>query len=748
MKYSNLWYVHWRNDTGWYYGKVLNENPIFYAANLAKLTPQIKKAFQKEEMELLDIEGEPECKQVCISLLHSHTDRSNKYSLPFSVELNISAIIYRIKKIPFYYCELPYLSIIFTFDRFDKFEQLARYYVSSHFQDLSIQEWLQYCENKSIHLEKIKIRLPDNSINQDIEKESELFEDFTGIVDRIPKGLIFKKSSSLLPTIAWNRENEILAIKEDIIHHKNFIILGDKGSGKSIILQNAIERAYRQDEKIKVFKTDPKKLISRSKYLGEWQQECESLIEQIVESDYQIILYMENFTELLHTGGNEIVDSVAAYLYTFIQNKQLVLLAELTLSEYERAYFQFPSFMELFATFRLETMDRRQTFHVMEAYGQELKQKNEIQFDAKVLEESYRLVDKYIHNESQPGKMIRFMSDCANAKMEEVNKQISIADIHQLFQEKTGLPKILFDDKMKLANDELEEYFQKKIVSQDAAIDELSSIIHVFKTGLNDPKKPISSLLFSGPTGVGKTASVKALANYFFGHGQSEGPLFRLDMSEFQDPGQIKRLVGDDPNHASPFIHHVRAHHFSVILFDEIEKADPSFFDVLMAILDEGIFSDSRGQQVNLKSSIIIMTTNLGSEKKSVVGFGESTPDYSLSIRKFFRPEFINRIDKIVFFNSLNQESIRKIVEIELEQINKRHGIRSRNVEIQYSEPLKDWLAKKGYHPLYGARPLKRFIEQTLITSLSRFFLKEENCHNNTLVVDRDKEALLIKTLS
>jgi len=252
-------------------------------------------------------------------------------------------------------------------------------------------------------------------------------------------------------------------------------------------------------------------------------------------------------------------------------------------------------------------------------------------------------------------------------------------------------------------------------------------------------------MIFAGPTGVGKTASAKALADYFFGIGQQRSPLIRIDMSEFQHAGQIARFIGAGKE-VGKLVQEIRERPFSVLLLDEVEKADPAIFDAFLTVLDEGMLVDAFGRITNFRNTIIIMTTNLGASNRQSIGFGDGMPDeaaYQSAIGKYFRPEFVNRIDSVVMFNALNATDIRTITVKELNDLKQREGFVKFNLDLEYSENLLTHLATVGFDPRYGARPLQRAIEREIVSPLANWLL-ENKVKNKKLKLDYSNDKLII----
>ena len=337
------------------------------------------------------------------------------------------------------------------------------------------------------------------------------------------------------------------------------------------------------------------------------------------------------------------------------------------------------------------------------------------------------------------------------AKLQNKNileeKQVSDSDIANVISVWTGIPisKILESEKKTLLN--LDKILHKRIIGQSYAISSISSVIKRARTGVNDPKKPIGSFLFVGPTGVGKTELAKTLAEYLF---NDEKELLTFDMSEFTEKHSISKLIGSPPGfvgfeEGGRLTKEVRQRSFKVILFDEIEKANPEIFNLFLQILDEGRLIDGQGNYTDFKNTIIILTSNLGSNflqessnplnaKKKVVKI----------IKDFFKPEFLNRLDDIIVFDSLNKKEIALIINNELQILQNR--LRKKNINLDFCESIFNYLLNKGYSTEYGARPIKRMIEKEIGSLIADSLIRKDIKENEfMLVVYKDAEIKLSK---
>ncbi|MEU3633260.1 ATP-dependent Clp protease ATP-binding subunit [Streptomyces fradiae] len=313
--------------------------------------------------------------------------------------------------------------------------------------------------------------------------------------------------------------------------------------------------------------------------------------------------------------------------------------------------------------------------------------------------------------------------------------EVTGEDIAQVVSRQTGIPvsRLTQEEKERLLG--LERHLRERVIGQDEAVAAVSEAVLRSRAGLADPRRPIGSFLFLGPTGVGKTELARALADALFG---SEERMVRLDMSEFQERHTVSRLVGAPPGYvgheeAGQLTEAVRRHPYSLLLLDEVEKAHPDVFNILLQVLDDGRLTDAQGRTVDFKNTVIVMTSNLGSEAigsgRGVLGFGaEAAGDEQAArdrmlrpLREHFRPEFLNRIDEIVIFRRLAEAQLRQITDLLLEETRRR--MRAQHVAVEFTPEAVDWLARRGYEPEYGARPLRRTIQREVDNELSRLLL-------------------------
>ena len=351
-----------------------------------------------------------------------------------------------------------------------------------------------------------------------------------------------------------------------------------------------------------------------------------------------------------------------------------------------------------------------------------------------------------------------------NAKLKKLqssrrilHEEVTEQDIAKVVAKWTSIPlsRMLEEEAAKLGR--IEEELKKRVVGQDDAIQKISDAIKRSRVGIADPGRPIGSFLFLGPTGVGKTELTKALAGFLF---DDEKALIRVDMSEYMEKFAVSKLIGAPPGYvgyeeSGNLTEMVRHRPYSVILFDEIEKAHPEVFNILLQVLDDGRLTDSKGRVVNFKNTVIIMTSNIGGEfvdKMQTIGFGsgEVIDQYNLAkdkimerLKDYFRPEFLNRLDDIVMFDILSPEALRNIVSIQVDKLRER--LSTKDITIAVSNDALAYMSKMGYNPQYGARPLRRLIQDKILTPVASTIIKERMMQGGIVTVGMKGDEITIK---
>jgi ATP-dependent Clp protease ATP-binding subunit ClpB len=323
-----------------------------------------------------------------------------------------------------------------------------------------------------------------------------------------------------------------------------------------------------------------------------------------------------------------------------------------------------------------------------------------------------------------------------------VKEEVTADDIADVVSRWTGIPvsRMLQSEREKLLH--LEEELHKRVVGQDVAITAVADAVRRSRAGLQDPKRPIGSFIFLGPTGVGKTELAKALADYLF---NDEAMMTRIDMSEYQEKFSVSRLVGAPPGYVGyeeggQLTEAVRRKPYSVVLFDEIEKAHPDVFNILLQVLDDGRLTDNKGRVVNFKNTLIIMTSNLLPDKTTAEGDSRQASLRAGLVRLGLRPEFLNRVDDIIEFQPLREEEIRQIVRLQVEGIVRQ--ISNEGITLHVDDDAIALIAREGYDPQFGARPVKRALQRMLLNDLSRAILGGQLDRSRPIKVSADGERL------
>jgi hypothetical protein len=367
----------------------------------------------------------------------------------------------------------------------------------------------------------------------------------------------------------------------------------------------------------------------------------------------------------------------------------------------------------------------------------------QLAIDASVIRELMTLCHRFLPSDRGPGQVLRLLQQIADYQREKlaINEPelIDQAFVEKVFSIYSGLPRFVVSRSMTLPASEIRQWFRERIIGQERAIEAVVEVITLFKAGLHDPSRPIGTLLFVGPTGVGKTELAKALAKYLFG---GESRLLRFDLSEFKDYHAFQMLVGDPdrPTQPARLLDPVRAQPFQVILFDEIEKAHPNVWDMLLQLLDEGHVSPPNGARANFRNTIVIATSNVGSQEalKKSIGFVSSAPQ-SIPIKALesvFRPELLNRFQHIVTFDGLTRDNVRRIARREIQLLLAREGIASRNLAVEVGEDVLDALVETGFDPEYGARALKRQVQQRVLFPVAGRLMETEVAPGSILKLD------------
>ncbi len=550
--------------------------------------------------------------------------------------------------------------------------------------------------------------------------------------------------------VAFGREEE-LGQMERILKgrfSRNLLLVGASGTGKTALVQELVRRRKTLDITSEIWESTASILIKELTTDTGWQDNLSLLLKELtLKGD---ILYVRNLAELFEVGryeGNAV--SVAEYMRSAIGRGEVTLIGECTSEERARIELRSPGFLAFFQTVELAEPKKDLEGIILQKM-KSLAGQRRMDIDPEAVQEIIRLQRRFSPYSGMPGRPIRFLEGILLAKSDqpilpkkkknkgesqaaEPNGEAALPHpqatinrdlVLKQFCEESGLPPFMVDPTIPMDVSALRKSFNANVFGQERAVDAVVDMLATVKTALTRTGKPIASFLFAGPTGVGKTELAKVLATTMFG---SRERMLRFDMSEYSSPWSVMRLIGESYHSEGLLTSAVRRDPFCVLLFDEIEKADPKFYELLLQILSEGRLSDSRGRVVNFCSAIIIMTTNIGAANlhrnriswKKELGEKDVTQHFTSAIEQHFRPELYNRIDAIVAFAPLDQATVRNVVEREIDLLRKREGIRFRHVDLNIDEAVYQHLAEVGYEARFGARYLQRAIRERLSVPLA-----------------------------
>jgi ATP-dependent Clp protease ATP-binding subunit ClpC len=548
----------------------------------------------------------------------------------------------------------------------------------------------------------------------------------------------------------------------------SLLLVGPSGVGKSTWVRQLArqlstwQRDDAHDRVPRLWATSADRIIAGMQYLGQWEQRCLEMIDELSqEGDY---LYVDRLSDILRVRGQD-HSSIGDLLAGPLRAGEISLIAECSAHEYERCRRTHPGFVDSFHVIRMEPPEAARMPALLQQY--QMRKRADVIWSAAGLRQLVAHLDFFRRDIAFPGKGFRFL-DWYNQAAEgavalpEVEgadvsaptpptpggKMLSAADASEAFSRYSGLPVRLIADEVVLGEGAIAAELAREVIGQDGACQQAARVLARFKAGLNDPERPCGSLFFVGPTGVGKTELAKALTRMMFG---DEGRMIRLDMSEFMLPGSAQRLLWTGRGVKS-LVEQVRQQPLTLILLDEIEKAHGEVFDLLLGALGEGRLTDDSGRLVDLRMALIVMTSNLGVRRGGGLGFDEQSAsgattqaahDLMVSVRQHFRPEFFNRMDQVVPFGALTEQDLLKIVDLELTKAGKRAGLVRRHINLTTSPAARAELARLGYDPTRGARPLKRVVEERIITPLAIRLASDPTLRDRTYHVDLDGEGAL-----
>jgi ATP-dependent Clp protease ATP-binding subunit ClpC len=532
---------------------------------------------------------------------------------------------------------------------------------------------------------------------------------------------------------AINREaevNELSTLLSDS-DQRPVLVIGKRLVGKTAVIHEFVRRrmdrrraseatmhiASVADLSGDVWLISPQRLISGMSYLGQWEGRLLAILKESQRKHHT--LYFDDVIGLFYAGRTSSSQlSVAHVLKPYLERRDVRVVAESTPEAFRVLQELDRSFADLFQVVRIEEPNEAKNLHTLLGSRRTLERQHDTRFHPDVLPTVIDLTRRYVSDAAFPGKAARLLQSLATKhKLGEVTRAAALEE----FSARSGLSVSFLDDRSELDYAQVIEALGREVISQKAAVTACADAVTIAKARLNDSIRPIASFLFLGPTGVGKTQCAKALANYLFGDRER---LIRFDMNEFASYYSVARLTGTLDAPEGLLTSAVRRSPFAVLLFDEIEKAHPAVFDLLLGVMGDGRLTDARGQLVDFSNTIIILTSNLGArEAASDVGFRQTNRSdasvYRLAAEKFFKPEFFNRLSRVVPFERLSREDVQKIANRLIEDLFNREGLVRRGVKLVVETGALNLLVEAGYHPQLGARALKRTLERQVTAPIA-----------------------------
>jgi ATP-dependent Clp protease ATP-binding subunit ClpA len=554
------------------------------------------------------------------------------------------------------------------------------------------------------------------------------------------------------------RDRELERVVQTLCRRRknNPLLVGEAGVGKTAIAEGLARRIVEGNvpdllTKCTVYALDMGALLAGTKYRGDFEQRLKAVLKQLVDNPNAILFIDEIHTVIGAGAASGGTLDASNLLKPVLSNGQLKCIGATTYNEYRGVFEKDHALSRRFQKIDVVEPSVDETVEILKGLKTRFEAHHSVKYTANALTTAAELSARYINDRHLPDKAIDVIDEAGAAQRiapkAKQKKIIGKSEIEEIIAKIARIPprSVSTDDRSALAN--LDRDLKAVVFGQDQAIDALASAIKMARSGLGNPQKPIGCFLFSGPTGVGKTEVARQLA-YCMGI-----ELIRFDMSEYMERHAVSRLIGAPPGYVGfeqggLLTEAITKKPYSILLLDEIEKAHPDIFNVLLQVMDHGTLTDNNGRKADFRNVCIVMTTNAGAESlaKTQMGFTPSVQpgDEMEAIKRMFTPEFRNRLDATISFRALNHEIIMRVVEKFLMQLDEQ--LAEKKVEAQFTQPLKEHLAKKGFDPLMGARPMARLIQDTIRRALADELLFGRLQHGGKVTIDvGEAEKIVLK---